>query len=252
VPLNANDKQRFIIVTVGRTGSSLLGSILSDAGADFGISKMDNWDPRGGAYEYPGLGAIVRQFEYMNEISVHRPKGLLDRIKWTMARHKAKTDLKKLLPKVKYLKGDLEHLVHWSALLGYQPTVIVSYRRFGKILQSLGHLHPQLPSYQAEKYDKSLRNGLALTSIFGGCLIDYEELVDPLEKDWAGALSQATGIDKEALLTARANRVTSQVYTRSDAVEPYPDCQAIYEKLREMKGKYVPPSEATLRARSKR
>ena len=47
--MHDNDNRRFFVVTVGRTGSSLLASILADAGADFGVQSEDKWDAGGGA-----------------------------------------------------------------------------------------------------------------------------------------------------------------------------------------------------------
>ena len=245
---NENNGRRFFIVTVGRTGSSLLGAILSDAGADFGIPKEEAWEPSDGAYEHPELDAIVQHFQYMTEIGNCRPNDLIPRIKWTIARHRAKAGLKALLPKATYLKGELYHLVHWSSRLGFHPTVIVSFRRFGEVLQSLGHLHPQPPSYHAEKYDLTMRNGLAFANIYGGCAIDYQELVDLRETGWALALSQSTGLTEESLLSARGKLVSGFDYVPIDVVEPFPTCQATYEKLCEVKGSFLPPSRATIRA----
>ena len=69
MPMHDNDNRRFFVVTVGRTGSSLLASILADAGADFGVQSEDKWDSGGGAYELPSLEPVVQQFECINEIS---------------------------------------------------------------------------------------------------------------------------------------------------------------------------------------
>ena len=138
MPKQENDNRRFFIVTVGRTGSSLLASILDDAGADFGVSHQGGWDPAGGAFEHPSLDPVVRHFERMNEIGFRRPYGLWPRLRWTAARHRAKAGLKDLLPRARYFKGEIDPLVHWAARLGYAPTVIVSYRRFGDVLRSLG------------------------------------------------------------------------------------------------------------------
>jgi len=251
MPLHENELRRFFVVTVGRTGSSLLASIMADAGADFGVKNEDKWDAAGGAFEHPLLIPIVQQFERMNEISFRRPYSFLARLRWSVARHQAKSGLKALLPRARFFKGEIDHLIHWSARLGYPPTVIVSYRCFGEVLRSLGHLHPQPPNYHAERYDTVLRNGLGLTSIYGGCLIDYRELVDADETDWADGLSQATGLGKDDLLTARDNRIKILEIGDDIAAEPFRSCQETYATLRSQKGNLLPPSRAANRALKK-
>lgn len=242
-----DDRRRFFIVTVGRTGSSLLAAILTDAGADFGVPPEGTWDPAGGAYEHPALDAVVGHFGHMNEIAPRRPHGVLTRLRWSIARHRAKAGLKALLPRARYFKGDVDALVHWAARLGYAPVVIVSYRRFGEVLRGLGHLHPQPPDVHAEKYDTVLRNGLALASIYGGCTVDYRELVDGQETAWAAALGEVTGLAADALLAARAARLDIPSDDGGVAPEPFPGCAETYEILRRYKGLAMPPSRATRR-----
>mgnify|MGYP007047064246 CR=1 FL=1 len=93
-----------------------------------------------------------------------------------------------------------------------------------------------------------MQNGLALTSIYGGCAIDYQELTDPQEKDWANALAKATGFEEKALLAARDNHLKGQNQNEPNIVEPFPSCKTTYSTLREIKGVYLPPAKATRRA----
>ena len=125
--------------------------------------------------------------------------------------------------------------------------MIVSYRCFGEVLQSLGHLHPQPPNAHAERYDKVLLNGLALASIYGGCAIDYRELTEAGATAWATGLSRATGLDEGALLAARARRVENFEENGGEAPEPFPSCRETYETLRRYVGIFLPPSRATRR-----
>ena len=239
--------ERTFIVTVGRTGSSLLASIMEKAGADFGVSGSDTWDPSGGTLEHPELVPIVRHFTRMNAIGAQRPYEFYDRIRWTVDRHFGKSKLHRLLPKARYFKGELDALVHWSARLGYFPKVIVSYRAFSAVLQSIGHLHPQLPSYHAQKYTNILRNGLALAATYGGCVVDYDELQDHAETDWAFALSRAVDLDAAALIAARNELLRPSERTDNLRIEPFPECKRVYQKLREYKGVCFPPSRASKR-----
>lgn len=241
------DKRRFFILTLGRTGSSLLSSILSDAGANFGGLKDADWDRTGGAFEHPKLISVVRSFRKMDEISQRRPLQLLPRFKWDIARHHAKSALRDVLSDVAYVKGELEHAVHWAARLDYVPKIIVSYRRFGPLYESIGHMHPQLPHVHAEQYTKSLLNGLGLAKIYGGCVIDYDEIIDASENVWASGLAETTGLPKEKLISARSNRVDTSIGNETSSIEPFPDCVQAYEKLRKYRGENIPIARATQR-----
>lgn len=243
-----DDKRRFFILTLGRTGSSLLASILNDAGADFDGLDQTSWDRAGGAFEHPGLIPIARELRKMDEIGEVRPMQFLPRLKWDLARHNAKKILKELLPRARYLKGDLAPAVHWSARLGYVPTIILSYRRFGPLFKSIGHMHPQLPDYHAHQYVRSLRNGLGLAAIYGGCAIDYDEIMNAHYNDWIEALSQATGLPIHEIKLARNERVEGNSSGSEDQIEPFPECEQVYDLVRRYRGKCLPAARATRRA----
>ena len=52
IPIVSSDfPSKYFIVTVGRTGSSLLCAVLADASADFGMKAPEDWDPRRGVME---------------------------------------------------------------------------------------------------------------------------------------------------------------------------------------------------------
>lgn len=242
------DTRRFFILTLGRTGSSLLASILSDAGADFGDLDQTDWDRQGGAFEHPKLVPITREFRKMEEIGARRPYQLIQRLKWDLAKHRAKKGIRDVLAEVAYVKGELEHAVHWAARVGFMPTVIVSYRRFGPLYESIGHMHPQLPDVHADQYTRALLNGFGLAKIYGGCVIDYDEMIDASDDGWANGLSEATGLSQEKLLSARQNRVDMKTDVDSMSIEPFSSCVAAYETLRKFKGQHIPVARATRRA----
>ncbi len=248
MPTPPDSLNRVFIVTIGRTGSSLLASILADSGADFGLSRDIDWAPAGGTLEHPEMNPVVRNFQRMNAIGARRPAQLLARLEWTYARHLAKSGLKKTLPKATYFKGELDTVVHWAARFGYFPKVIVSYRPFGEVLKSLGHLHPQLPEYHANRYASVLRNGLALATTYGGCVVDYHELVDDGETGWASAIAETTGLEAESLLAARDKIRKNHNAPDPTVAEPFPECREIYDMLRRYKGAYFPTSHAANRA----
>ena len=85
--------KRFVIVTPGRTGSSLLAAILSDSGAEFGIGA-DDWDPSVGAFEHPDLIAAADSFSKARQIGIDRPLAPKKYL-WDVYRHIGKARLKK-------------------------------------------------------------------------------------------------------------------------------------------------------------
>ncbi len=243
-----DDGRRVFVITPGRTGSSLLAAILSDAGADFGPVGADAWDPARGAFEHPLAGRVVARFDHMNALGHREPHGPLAAARWRAVRHRAKAGLRRVLGEARCLKGHLETVVHWAARLGYRPTVIVSYRPFNEVLQTLGHMHPQPPHAHAADYDTTLRDALSLASTYGGCAVDYHEVMDPAETAWADALAAALDLDRDAVLAARANRVRHDTAPEGSAPTPFPSCRTTYDTLRRYKGLHLPPARATRRA----
>src|SRR5215467_3555057 len=105
-PIERADRRRFFVVTAGRTGSSLLASILADAGADFSITAADDWDTaRGGSMEHPDIRTATRHFGRAFELSPSKPRGLIRRILWTYHRTMGKRYLKRALERAIYVKA---------------------------------------------------------------------------------------------------------------------------------------------------
>ena len=140
----------------------------------------------------------------------------------------------------------------WQVIrLGYKPRIIISYRDFAAnarsfyIVKGLG-----LPEF-AECYRRINRSALLMLDVFGGCAIGFEELVGASETAWADALSQATGLNREALLENR-NRRLKQMGAPSGTNPPGPPlrdpgAERVYEDLLALTGVYVPPSPEILR-----
>ncbi|MBV8649839.1 MAG: hypothetical protein JO255_00145 [Alphaproteobacteria bacterium] len=177
------ERQRFFIVSTGRTGSSLLSAILADAGADFGFAPPRSWDRRGGEMEHEQLTVAARSIAKANAVSPERPGGIA-RLRWTLRRSAAKRRMRSSLRDVRYVKvADAHHLVRPAFKLGYFPTVILSYRRFDDYAVSLGLIHAHAdPASLARQYRQVLRMGLWLLNTFGGCVVGYEQLVDPADR----------------------------------------------------------------------
>ena len=51
----ADSRIRYLIVSDGRSGTTLLASILGMAGTDFGLPVAEDWNPSSGSNEHPDL-----------------------------------------------------------------------------------------------------------------------------------------------------------------------------------------------------
>ncbi len=238
--------KRFVIVTPGRTGSSLLAAILSDSGADFGVSAKD-WSESEGAFEHPDLVAAARSFSKARQLGIDRPLAPKKYL-WDIHRHMGKARLKRFVRHVEYLKGpDLDLIVRPMFNLGYFPRVIVNFRAFFGQAQSL-YMRSAHHGFEAlhERYCRIASDALLQLTTFGGCVIDYEDIVDPANDDWIGNLAALTGLDANRLREARGARVKD----RPQEEPGYQmDCRAsrLYADIRELRGTVLEPSRAALR-----
>ncbi len=242
---------RFVIVTPGRTGSSLLAAILSDSGADFGIGAKD-WSESEGAFEHPDLVAAARSFSKARKLGIERPLAPKKYL-WDIHRHMGKARLKRFVRHVEYLKGpDLDLIVRPMFNLGYFPRVIVNFRAFFGQAQSL-YMRSAHHGFEAlhERYCRIASDALLQLITFGGCVIDYDDIVDPANDDWIGNLAALTGLDADRLGQARKARVKA----RAGEEPGYEmDCRAsrLYADLQGLRGSVFQPSRAALRHFTKR
>jgi hypothetical protein len=220
----AGGDQRFFIVTAARTGSTLLSTILADAGADFGMPTPQRWDRAGGDLEHPDLWRALRYFR------------------------SAKQWLRAGLGGARFAKVYGAHdLVRPAFKIGYFPIVILSYRRFEDQALSLGlmHAHATLDSLR-DNYRHVYGGGLWLLNTFGGCVLSYETLIDRGDRRWAEPLARVTGLPIERLVAARDRRSEAS----SPPVEAFSvdrGTDDIFAAMQALSGKVVPPSEQALR-----
>ncbi len=243
-----SENHRFLIVSPGRTGTSLLSAILADSGADFGMAVPDGWSRGTGVLEYPAIRKAGFAYYAAHRISAEKPATPWQRLLWVLYRHHGRNKLRRALAAARYLKSD--HI--WLAAshtvkLGYIPKFILSYRRFEPYLLSKyprGHSHTF--ESVAEDYKRTYRNGLSLMKLWGGCAIDYDELYSTDETGWAGSLASVTGLSGDALLASRADRVAHYQPRDSSNIPLSLDreVEQIYEELRKFRGVAIPSSRS--------
>ncbi len=231
---------RYFIVSDGRSGSSLLTSILGRAGADFGLSIREQWDPASGANEVNGLRALSLAVDRAERMTFYQEERLFGHLMARTARSIAKRRARRFLRHVRYTKASA-YLAPYAYKLGYAPYVIANYRRFGPLTRSKMLLQRMTWPRVAQQYEITFRNSLVAIHTFGGCTVSFEELVDPGETAWADALAGTTGLDRDTLLRARDDlNIGAPAAEETYSVDPRMD--ALYDELRALKGMAVPPS----------
>ncbi|MFT4563631.1 MAG: hypothetical protein ACI9BW_003387 [Gammaproteobacteria bacterium] len=242
---------RYFVLTLGRTGSSLLAATLADAGADFGIDVPGGWDPRTGQMEGRDIKIAAHHYRRAYDISIGRKYVLSPAIETKIRVQRARRHLKRALTRGRFLKiGDLDLVVQPSFKLGYSPRVILNYRQLELNLPSLlvGRTHVG-PDQLAEEYVRIYRQGLSLLKTFGGCTVAYNELQDLHQRGWAKALSSITQLDEEKLVESRKVRLKGTIDT--DDVRPiYSQAYALYEQMRALEGQAIAPSRQVARTLS--
>ncbi len=244
-----SDPNRYFIVTLGRSGSSLLGAILADAGAAFGVSPPAVWDPRSGQMEGGAIKQAAHHYRRAYDIAHGRKYVLSPAIESKYRLHRARRYLKRALRMSQFLKiGDLDLVVQPSFKLGYRPWVILSYRQLELNLPSLlvGRTHIG-PDQLAREYVRIYRQGLMLLRTFGGCTVAYNELQDTHASGWADAIARTTDLNKQRLLDSRHQRLQA-VADPTDVQPIYAEAYALYEAMQLISGQFVEPSRQVVRA----
>lgn len=246
------DLTRYFIVTTGRSGSSLLAAILGDSGADFGLSVPKDWDKNSGTLEHPAIDEVSRLFRRARYVSAGKRYFLFYKYLIDMRRSLGKKKLKRALRTIRYSKGENFDLWIWHVIkLGYRPQIIVTYRNFVDTAIGYYIIHGLDTQDFAARYTRAYRNALLMLNVFGGCAVDYAELIDPAETAWAEALARVTGLDRERLIESRAQRVEQRsgadVTGNTMANLTIPEVDGVYKDLQQLRGVYIPPSRQIMR-----
>lgn len=245
----AEESWRFFIVTAARTGSTLLSAILADAGADFGMAVPPRWDRAGGDLEHPDLWRAFRYFCSAETISaMGRPGFGVARLRWNIYRSLGKRWLRAGLDRARFAKVYGAHkLVRPAFKIGYFPTVILSYRRIEDQALSLGLMYAHANwEFLRENYLHIYSNGLWLLNMFGGCVVGYDDMLNPTDTTWAKMLAHATGLPMARLIEAR-NRRIEDASPPAETTLVDRSAASTFEAIQALRRKVIPPSQQALR-----
>ena len=127
----------------------------------------------------------------------------------TYKRAVGKYKTRKLLETATCIKeaANIHYLPRIAAFMGYWPVIVLNYRDFP---EWAGSMYPGQRYFSIETltqdYVSTMENSVALLGLFGGCVIDYKELMDTNAEDWARVLGEVTGLDGGVILESRNRR----------------------------------------------
>lgn len=244
-----SDRRRCFVLTVGRSGSSLLCATMAGAGADFGLPAPTLADPDRGELEHPAMIAAAREYRRALD-ALHGGFLLSPRLEAAWRRRRGRRLLRRALALARYFKiGDLDLVVQPAFKLGWEPRVVLSYRRFDATVASLvaGRTYAG-PDALAADYVRVYRQGLALMDTFGGCVVGYEDLIGDAAVALR-ALAAVTGLDVARLEAARDRFLRRTEVPQAPRRLPYPEVEAVYECLQARRGEPVLEPSAPVRRR---
>lgn len=143
--------------------------------------------------------------------------------------------------------ASLHYLPRVSAFMGYWPVIILNYRDFP---EWMGSMYPGQRYLSIEtltrNYISTLENSVALLGLFGGCVINYTDLMDPNAEDWAQVLGDVTGLDAAAIFESRSRR-----YRDPGTESPLPvrlaEAEEIIALVRSYEGRAIQPAPSAVK-----
>ena len=237
------DRQRYLIIGTGRSGSTALAAILAGAGANFSMSQVDSWNTKAGEYEHPMIHTARRWQSRAKKIheSLLPNRGLHP----YCLKHMRKS-INKLLDNTHYVKSsDLVWLVHPIFKEAFWPRIIVSYRPFEEYARSRYIRYGFSMADVIDLYKNVYSTAAIQLSVFGGCAINYDDLVNTEETAWADALAQLTGLERDALLTSREQYIRAPTPKNPPIIDLMAldsSMAAIYAGFEEIRGRVLEPA----------
>lgn len=225
-PLRQNTSQdRWIVTGPSRSGTTLLASLLSRLGMNFGLADRA-WDINSGYYEHP---EILKAYSYARKWKKSTPLsdnlGLLFREKAIRCVKRALEDV----TAIKYppLSSELPELVKQA---GYKPKLAISLRRFETY--TLSRIRMEGVDWKTCKQDylSTYHTAMFNLRLHGGAILVYEELTSCERHDTINTLMQITGADSISVAKAVEECVRDGRSQARDELADA-DCDDLYERL---------------------
>lgn len=238
---------RYFIISSGRAGSTLLSAILAEAGADFGYNSSGSWDRRAGAFE---LKQGTHAAEHHNRAIELKDNSHISR--WRMFKRKyhrsmAKRNTRKLLQQADWVKLSNSGVVRLARALDYQPRVILLHRHFSNYaLSSFLRSGRHVPKMMNHYYN-TYADGLLALNIYGGCLIEYNEIIDRNNNQWLERISAVSHLDSQPLVAARDITVDENRHEDADVDFGNEQLEKLDKVIAQYRGKIIQPHRLSQR-----
>lgn len=204
-----NELKRFLIISTGRSGSSLLSSIISHSGGEFNLPDNPlKWNPIDGAFEHPLLHRAYAFHHKTNKFRASLTPNIVSKILFN--RRKLRS-LRLACENARFLKSSkLVWLVHDIEKIGFLPYVIVIYRDFDSYAISrykkFGWSYQRIESEYLNVY----KTAILQQKIYGGCFINYYDLLCDTKNGWAEKIATHTNLRIKELLNSRKKIVAKR------------------------------------------
>lgn len=182
----------YCIVSPGRTGSTLLATILAEAGADFDLEPAA-WKPKDGAMEHPLALKAYKELLHIRKIE----HSLLPNVCIAPFRKRFKRYIEEL-KQVPFVKTSA--LVYLVPFLK-DSKIIILYRDFYSHALSIHKRARHDYNTIKDEYINAYATTLCQRRDGNNIVVSYDDIITG--EKWATRIGEFTGIDPQALLEAR-------------------------------------------------
>jgi hypothetical protein len=153
----------------------------------------------------------------------------------------AKRNTKKLLQQAQWVKLSNSGVVRLARSVNYQPRVILLYRPFANYALSSFLRSGRQVSQMIDHYYNTYSGGLLALNIYGGCLVEYSEMIQRKDNQWLERIAGLSNLSLDALITARDQQV--DVGRSEDSAITLDDTRLVQidQALAECRGQLITP-----------
>lgn len=228
----SHNSSTYCIVSTGRSGSSFLAHVLSEAGADFGFSQGDDWDPVKGSLEHPWAHAA---YAYEHKIATIN-ESIFPSFLGKQFFEKKRDALIRKIASLNFVKATkLVYLTPYIARYN-DVRVVVIYRDFQSYFLSRHKKYPNMSFYACEQtYVDTYNTALAQLQLFGGVVLNFDDILRTDNEAWSEVLSSLVGIEKQDILNARNKLSNSTLAKKRATVVRSRICDDVFAQLESLK-----------------